>query len=109
MNNFDEALVRFREIRSKWQDVPPSEPTAQRHLVSQLAELACKENRVRAWTNRLGEPRALGGRMLPKDSKKAACQGHEKGVAGAAWRRVRLAAVHGLAAAGRQARDRREG
>ena len=47
--------------------------------------------------------------MLPKDSKKAACQGHEKGVDGAAWRRGRLAAVHCLAAAGRQARDRREG
>jgi len=33
MSNFDEALVCFRELRSMWQDVPPSETTAQRHLV----------------------------------------------------------------------------
>jgi len=46
MSNFDEALVCFRELRSMWQDVPPSESTAQRHLVSQLAELACKEHRL---------------------------------------------------------------
>ena len=29
-----------------WQDVPSSESTSQRHLVSQLAELACKEHRL---------------------------------------------------------------
>ena len=46
MSNFDEALVCFRELRSIWQDVPPSESTAQRHSVSPLAELACKEHRL---------------------------------------------------------------
>merc|ERR1719375_2476071 len=46
MSNFDEALVCFRELLPMWQDVPSSESTSQRHLVSQLAELACKEHRL---------------------------------------------------------------
>ena len=46
MSNFDEALDCFKEHRSIWQVVPPSESTALRHLVSQLAELACKEHRL---------------------------------------------------------------
>merc|ERR1712096_602905 len=46
MNNFDEALACFQELRSEWQDGTSSELTAQRHLVSQLVELACKERRL---------------------------------------------------------------
>merc|ERR1719375_2782479 len=46
MSNFDEALVCFRELLPMWQDVPSSESNSQRHLVSQLAELACKEHRL---------------------------------------------------------------
>merc|ERR1719421_2283771 len=45
MNNFDEALTCFRELRSEWQD-GTSESTAQRHLVTLLVELACKEHRL---------------------------------------------------------------
>jgi len=45
MNNFDEALTCFRELRCEWQD-STSESTSQRHLLSQLVELACKEHRL---------------------------------------------------------------
>ena len=40
MSNFDEALVCFRVLLPMWQDVPSSESTSQRHLVSQLAGLS---------------------------------------------------------------------
>ena len=46
MSNFDEALFCFRELLPMWQDVPSSESISQRHPVSQLAELACKEHRL---------------------------------------------------------------
>merc|ERR1719161_3200484 len=45
MNNFEEALTCFRELRCGWQDCT-SESTSQRHLLSQLVELACKEHRL---------------------------------------------------------------
>merc|ERR1719443_2567380 len=46
MSNFDEALACFRELRLSWQEATSAETTAQRHLVSQLVELACKEHRL---------------------------------------------------------------
>merc|ERR1719331_2342624 len=42
MSNLDDALACFRELGSRWQDDDLSQSAAPRHVVAQLAELACR-------------------------------------------------------------------
>ena len=46
MSNLDDALTCFRELGSRWQDDDLSQSAAPRHVVAQLAELACREHRL---------------------------------------------------------------
>ena len=45
MSNLDVVLARFRELGSRWQDDDLSQSAAPRHVVAQLAELACRKHR----------------------------------------------------------------
>lgn len=49
LNNFEEALRYFRELKAVWTGHVAGSPTASmapRHIVSQLVELACKEHQL---------------------------------------------------------------
>lgn len=48
MNNFEEALVNFRELKKVWtaHSVLSTPSMAPRHIVAQLVELACKEHQL---------------------------------------------------------------
>jgi len=48
MNNFDEALQYFRELKKIWtaHSLTSTPSMAPRHIVSQLVELACKEHQL---------------------------------------------------------------
>jgi len=48
MNNFDEALQHFRELKNIWtaHSLTSTPSMAPRHIVSQLVELACKEHQL---------------------------------------------------------------
>jgi pentatricopeptide repeat protein len=51
MNNFEEALQHFRELKKIWNSHSLSQTPsmAPRHIVSQLVELACKEHQLSAF------------------------------------------------------------
>merc|ERR1719183_625253 len=48
LNNFDEAVQHFRDLKSTWtaQSLSSSPSMAPSHVVSQLVELACKERKL---------------------------------------------------------------
>jgi pentatricopeptide repeat protein len=48
MNNFDEALQHFKDLKGIWtaHSLSATPSTAPRHIVSQLVELACKEHQL---------------------------------------------------------------
>mmetsp|Transcript_96432 Transcript_96432/g.176589 ORF Transcript_96432/g.176589 Transcript_96432/m.176589 type:complete len:1096 (+) Transcript_96432:146-3433(+) len=48
MNNFEEAVANFRELKSVWtaHSVLSTPSMAPRHIVAQLVELACKEHQL---------------------------------------------------------------
>merc|ERR1719230_1103788 len=52
-NNLDEALTSFRELRSAWKDADLSQSDAPRHIIAQLAELACREHRLEDFLSEL--------------------------------------------------------
>ena len=53
MSNFDDALACFRELGSRWQDDDLSQSATPRHVVAQLAELACREHRLEDFLSEL--------------------------------------------------------
>jgi len=53
MSNLDDALACFRELGSRWQDDDLSQSAAPRHVVAQLAELACREHRLEDFLSEL--------------------------------------------------------
>jgi len=92
-NNLDEALTFFRELRSSWQDADLSQSEAPRHIIAQLAELACREHRLEDFLSEL-----VGGVQITEEMVQtllAECV-RQKDTA-LAQRVERLAREHGIA------------